>query len=134
MAHPNVPNNTGRGTIIYFSNTLNYKQLQLFQGDEEFEEAVYIEVKLQNNDKLRCSFMYRMGETPADNNDKLMKNLRYISNLKYSHRLIMGDFNFKDVDWEGCAAKTNNREDMNFQFVECFRDCYFYQHINEPTS
>ena len=133
VAHPNVLNNTGRGTIIYVSNTLNYKQLQLFQGDEEFEEAVYIEVKLQNNDKLLCSCMYRRGETPADNNDKLMKNLRYISNLKYSHLLIMGDFNFKDIDWEDCAAKTNNMEDINFQFVECIRDCYFYQHINEPT-
>ena len=100
VAYPNVLNNMGRGTILYVSNTLNYKQLHLFQGDEEFEEAVYIEIKLQNNDKLLCSCMYRRGETWADNNDKLMKNLRYISNLKYSHLLLMADFNFKDIDRE----------------------------------
>ena len=56
----------------------------------------------------------------------------YISNLKYSHLLITDDFNFKDIDWEDCAAKTNNMRDVKFQFVECIRD-YFYQHINEPT-
>ena len=78
VAHPKLLNNTGRGTILYVSNTLNYKQLHSFQGDEEFEEAVYIEVKLQNNDKLLCSWMYRRGETSADNKDKLMKNLRFI--------------------------------------------------------
>ena len=57
VAYPNVLNNMGRGTILYVSNTLNHKQLHLFQGDEEFEEAVYIEIKLQNNDKLLCSCM-----------------------------------------------------------------------------
>ena len=40
VAYPNVLNNTGRGTTLYVSKILNYKQLHLFQGDEEFEEAV----------------------------------------------------------------------------------------------
>ena len=45
----------------------------------------------------------------------------------------MGDFNFKDIDWEDCVAKTNNMEDINFQFVECIRDRCFYHPMNEPT-
>ena len=34
---------------------------------------------------------------------KLMKNIRHVTNLRYNHYLIVGDFNLREIDWENCS-------------------------------
>ena len=133
IVHPNVARNIGRGSILYISKKLIYKELKLFNDSEEFEESITIEVKLKGKDRLLCSCMYRRGESTADNNEKLMENIRHMANLRYSHFLMMGDFNLREIDWENCSSKIKNSTDINSLFTDCVRDCYLYQHIQEPT-
>ena len=98
-----------------------------------FDESIFVEVKLNGTYRLLCTCMYRRGESSEENNEKLLDNLQQISNLNYSHLLIMGDFNLTEIDWENCSSTNKNPTNINFQFAERTKDCYLYQHITECT-
>ena len=125
--------NEGRGSLLYIRKDMNFKQLNLFKEQEQFDESIYVEIKLSDTHRLLCACMYRRGESSDENNTNLINNLRQISNQNYSHLLIMGDFNLTEIDWENCSSTNKNPDNINFQFEECTKDCYLYQHITEHT-
>ena len=100
IIHPNVNKNTGRGTFLYVHNTISHKQLSISPDDEEFQEALFTEIKLNAKETLWCACLYRRGESDPENINKLFQTIRTILDKEYSHILIMGDFNMKDIG--GC--------------------------------
>ena len=52
--------------------------------------------------------------------------------LKYSHILLMGDFNMKEISWVEMST-TVGEDHIAYLFLEAVRDCFFYQHVIEPT-
>ena len=133
LAHQSVTDNTGRGTIMYIHKSITYKQIEVKIGNKEFHEAILIEVNLANADKLLCACLYRRGESNGENNELLLETIQHIYNMNYTHVLIMGDLNFRDIDWESSTTVRNNTADISSQFIECLRDCYLFQHVQEPT-
>ena len=52
--------------------------------------------------------------------------------MKQSHKLIVGDFNYKQIDWDTWFTPKN--ENSNEQmFIDCIQDMYWYQHTLTPT-
>ena len=132
IAHKNIAENKGRGTILYVKENLNNKEL-LLDNDNLFEENVISEISLKDNNKLICALIYRRGKSNAENNQNMLKLFEKLSLLNPSHLLIMGDMNLTEIDWVNQRCKINNTEDINFKFLECMRDCYLFQHVTEPT-
>ena len=134
-AHKNVSDNIGRGSLVYVHNSYISKQvdLKLETPTPNFEEAIYIEIKLNDTETLLCACLYRRGECSDENNEALLNSLYKICNGSYTHVLIMGDLNFPDIDWENWTCKSNNTDDIDHRFIECIRDCYLFQHVSEPT-
>ena len=62
----------------------------------------------------------------------LLKLLNEVNDAKYSHVLIMGDFNFKKINWNTWSTSSPETH-IDFKFIEKVRDCYLYQHVNKPT-
>ena len=133
ITHPNVNNNNGRGSLLYVKKNLNYKQVTITANGNEFQEGLYAEIKLNANETILCACMYRRGESHDENNELLFQTLKNISNMGHSHILIMGDFNMKGIDWINWTSPGQNICDFNHRFIECIRDCYFFQHVTEPT-
>ena len=106
---------------MYVHNSYTSKQvdLKLETTTPNFEEAIYIEIKLNNTETLLCACLYRRGECSDENNAALLNSLYKICNGSYTHVLIMGDLNFPDIDWENWTCKSNNTEDINHRFIEC---------------
>ena len=108
-----------RGCIMYIRKGINYKQITLENKIDNFDENISIEVNLQNNDKLLCTTIYRRGESSPENNDSLLKFLDHVSNnLRYSHQVIIGDFNLKDIEWGDMVSLKNDPHDINKKFLE----------------
>ena len=128
IAHPNVEKNSGRGTIMYIHKNINYKQIEIKINDEQFQEAIFTEIKLKGNDKLLCACMYRRCESSEENNELLFNTMRKIADQKNSHLILMGDFN---LNWTECFYTGNNTEHVAFKFIECVRDCFLFQHVTE---
>ena len=72
------------------------------------------------------------SETSDDNNDNLNHFIRYVSNKKYSHTCILGDFNFRDIDWS-TGSTPHNELSKESKFIEATRDGFLYQHVVKPT-
>jgi hypothetical protein len=49
---------------------------------------------------------------------------------KFSHIMVMGDFNFPKIDWKNWLTKGDK---ISENFVESIRDSYMLQHVMEPS-
>ena len=73
--------------------SLTAKKIEFHTNNQKFEEGVFCEINLANNDKLLCALFYRRRESNDENNDILLRTLEQICNPKYSHLLILQGFN-----------------------------------------
>ena len=133
IPHKNVVSNKGRGSAMYIKNSLDYKEVTFEPEKGHFEEGIFIEINTSNNEKLLCANIYRRGESEKGVNENLLEIMRVISNRNYNHINITGDFNLKSINWETMTTCLTDPDSYENQFIECVRDCYFTQHILEPT-
>ena len=50
----------------------------------------------------------------------------------YSHRCIVGDFNYRDINWSSWTTH-HGEESKEAKFILTVRDCYFFQHTQQAT-
>ena len=55
-----------------------------------------------------------------------------VNNKKYDYLLYVGDFNFKEIDWENNNTNVGP-EHLASKFLESVRDTYVYQHVKQAT-
>ena len=55
------------------------------------------------------------------------------SNKHFSHILIMGDFNYPNIDWENYNSNGDSTESIEYKFIENLQDSFLFQHIKKPT-
>ena len=48
------------------------------------------------------------------------------------HRCIAGDLNFRSINWTNWTT-THGEKSIDGTFIETVRDCFYHQHIEEPT-
>ena len=62
----------------------------------------------------------------------MTRAIKNVVDLKITHILIMGDVNFREIDWNN--EETSVGEDhLATIFLESVRDTYLHQHVKEPT-
>ncbi|XP_071160777.1 uncharacterized protein [Mytilus edulis] len=124
----NFPPNNGRGIIMYIKQELQAVEITF---NHDFKEFTCAKINLMNNDKLLVGCIYKSPSSTEENHRLLNELLLKISNLeeKYTHILLTGDFNFPSINWETWSAKDSISEN----FLECIRDCFFQQMVDQPT-
>ena len=121
--------NKTRGLLVYISSDIHYTPVTF---EQEFTEYLSVKVNLSDKDNLLFSSIYRSPNSSTENNKDLCKLLKEMCASNYSHYITVGDFNLPDIDWEYCTTSTET-SDIHFEFIECLRDCFWHQHILEPT-
>lgn len=86
----------GHGVILYFKHCLHVQAVQRL-NDFDFDESICLQ--LRGNDSLLIGNIYRSPSSSKENNVKLNHLLHAAVDLKCSHILILGDFNYKNLDW-----------------------------------
>ena len=117
----------GRGSALYVRDTIMSAEVQ---NSEICEAAVWSEIKLRNHDKLIIGVVYRSPSSTVAQNDTFVSMIANIVNMKASHLMIMGDFNYPGIDWIMQTSTGAAQEDF---FLEGFRDWFLWQHSNKPT-
>ena len=114
-----------RGIIIYAMKDIKVKQISIANVANE-----YVCVELHNkNGNILISCIYRSPSSSCDNNDNINKLINDISSSKAKFKLIVGDFNFADINWnkwEGHTVASNN-------FLHTIQGLFLMQHITFPT-
>jgi hypothetical protein len=128
MFGKNLEKDNGRGLLLYINKELNGNEVQM---ESNFEENLFVQIKLNNNDKLLIGIIYRSpSERSIEHNSKLRELLVEASNKGFTHILIIGDFNYPEIDWENYNSRGDKTE---YKFVDTVQDCFLFQHINKPT-
>ena len=119
-----------RGCAIYIRNHISAEQITF--EDSNVHDSVWIEVNLLNSDKLLIGCVYRSPNADSVYNDNVNKLLVHISQAGYSHILVVGDFNYKGINWTTWSANVSEKDPAN-KFLEAVRDSYLIQHIETAT-
>ena len=97
-----------------------------------FEESTWVESKLRDADTLLIGVFYRSPNSSRENHDKLRDLIHEAVSRKSSHLLLMGDFNYNDIDWR-LETSPPRLDHPAMAFKECLRDCYLFQRVKDPT-
>ena len=127
--YKNIENNIGRGVMLYIHKSLNSSEVTI---KENYEEGIWAEILLASQDKLLIGVIYRSDSGSVENNMELLSTMQDVSNFKHSHKLIMGDFNFTDIDWNNWNTP-HSEDHIEHKFIECVRDTFLFQHVTKPT-
>ena len=122
----NIENNIGRGQLILVKKNLKHRQVYM---ETKFSECMFVEFDLKSKDKLLIALIYRSESEGEEMSKKLVELINELCNRSYTHLLITGDFNYKNINWEEITSK----DKIETRFLNCVMDNYLHQHITEPT-
>ncbi|XP_066924072.1 uncharacterized protein [Clytia hemisphaerica] len=131
----NLDTDQGRGIVIFVHISIKHLVIDV-KPPVTFNEVCMIEVQLSGKDLLAVACIYRSptrSTSSNENNNNLNLLIKSIAlNKKYSHKCLLGDFNFPTINWENWT--TPHLEDSKEEkFLNALRDAYLHQHVNEPT-
>ena len=92
-----------------------------------------ITVKIDTGNTITIGNIYRSPNNSNEDNTMIMNYIKEASNEDKSNLILVGDFNFPNINWETWVTKTENTESQDYLFLECIRDAYLTQHITENT-
>ncbi|MES9884665.1 MAG: hypothetical protein ABW185_27795, partial [Sedimenticola sp.] len=100
-------NYVGRGVAIYIKEPISAQLVTT--GVYHNIEVVSVSLKLKNTDWLIIHAVYRSPNSQGNYINELSNVLKYErdNGTKFTHRLIVGDFNFKDINWDTEMTEMN---------------------------
>ena len=129
MFHVNLENEEGRGLLMYIHNSLKVEEVKMATN---FQENLFVKVHTQANEHLLVGLIYRSPSHISEpNNKKLREIIEEAESMKCTHCLLMGDFNYPNINWDTMTAKNETSEEQSF--IDCLQDNYFSQMVNKPT-
>ena len=115
---------------------MSYTKLNLRKivpKDDIPDKVLACEINLSKWDKLWFCVSYRSSNSSEYNSKKINELMRKLISLNHSHVPMVGDYNYPKIDWTSYTNEWKH-EDINFEFIECVRDDYMYQHVTTSTS
>jgi hypothetical protein len=117
-----------RGVALYINKKLKSEEIKF---NVKFEESVWAQIRLNNNDMLLLDCIYKSRSRSPENLDELNNLLTKVSKeKKFSHIMVMGDLNFPKIDWKNWSTKGDKKSE---NFAERIRASYRFQHVMENT-
>lgn len=129
MFYLNLDNNEGRGLLMYIHEEINAEEVKL---ETNFEENLFVKIKTSKNESILVGLIYRSpSENSNEKNEQLRKLINEAVNMDNAHLLLMGDFNYPNIDWDLLLVKGEQSEEQ--KFMDCLQDNFLFQHVNRPT-
>ena len=109
---------------------------------EGCKDQGWIKIHTINGESLLCGCVYRSPSNDStisndSTTDGRTKSTNAVINLikkayQRNHKLfIVGDFNYKDIDW--CNDYAPLEKQQLRDFIEVLQNCFLYLHVTEPT-
>jgi len=120
-----------RGMCMYFSTFLNVQEV-FFSGPLSIEH-LWIKVKVVNQDHLLLGCVYRSPSScKLSSTIDLCNLLQTVVGSKPSHLLIVGDFNYSEINW--CSSTISGNDQNAALFLDTVLDCFLFQHAVSLTQ
>ena len=112
----------GGGVLIYVRENLIAYEIHDFDAQCE---ALWVGVRNKSLGEIIIGVCYRSPNASEVEVEKLYSCIKY-----YSQRtaVIMGDFNYGDIDWDSMSSTGQGSK-----FIDLVQDCFLEQHVKEAT-
>jgi len=121
----------GGGLILYIKNTIR-AAINEELTNCEFEESLWCNVEL-NGQRLLVGLCYRSPtSTPVNDENLLTVMEKAVLQTKAQHILIMGDFNYPEIDYAHETVATRHTDQPTLFFNKTQELC-LYQHVTDVT-
>ena len=130
LFHNDLDNKLERGVLIYVMNGMISSGLDV---PVAFSEGIFVTIKLQGGESLIIGNIYRSPSSSLANNIKINEAITYVANKFQVPVLIMGDFNYGDIDWNFLDVPDIATQGSEYLFVRALRKNFLIQHATEPT-
>ena len=129
--HSNIDDqeDSNRGIVIYVKEELSHQVGNIY-FKTDFNEQVWISIKLKKSDELIFGCLYRSPKLNTDNHSSLLKLIEEANQKNSSHMVLVGDFNYPGIDWNNLTATRIEEK----QFLESVCDNFLCQHVEEATK
>ena len=122
--------NDERGVAIYIHKSMEANLVNVCSNPRE---SIWLEIDLNNNDKLLIGCVYRSPSNTKEQNNNFIEMMKEMTQLDYSHYLVMGDFFLPKINWNIWESTSANLADIDNRFIEVLRDAFLWQHVNTAT-
>ena len=119
-----------RGILVYIHNSI--KDVIEVSANSNFEEYLLLSIQMNKTERFLLCCIYRSNSGSDINNLQRNELTKEITNLKYSHLLITGDFNYKSIDWESLTTTKGELSEEQL-FIETIKYCYSHQQVTNNT-
>ena len=121
----------GGGVIIYVKDSLQSVPLTQLTNSE-FNDSVWCQVQ-RDDFRLTIGTCYRSTSSTTNNNNELLNLLdKATHHAARDHILIMGDFNYPELDYNSWTSPLNSENDSS-RFFDKTHDLFLYQHASDFT-
>jgi Reverse transcriptase (RNA-dependent DNA polymerase)/Endonuclease-reverse transcriptase len=120
------PNNN-RGVIVYVHKSIKSKNIDFGM---KFSEYLAIEIESGDGKFLLCN-IYRSPSSQEENDKELNSLITHVSQSYKSKKIIIGDFNFNDINWE--TWQTEFVGSKGNVFIDMLRNNLLLQEVHKPT-
>ena len=115
-----------------------YVKTKLLANPVSFEnvfcfESVWSKILSNKTSTLLLGCVYRSPNSSLENSEHWTTLLKKVSQEKYSHLLVMGDFNYRKINWTDSSTNVGENHCSSL-FLECIRDTYLCQHSADYIS
>ena len=117
-----------RGVCVYVANHLN---ATLLDPKVAFVESVWVEINV-NLEKLILGCIYRSPSCSDENNHKLLELLDEMANLPHDQFIVVGDFNYKEIDWKTRSCNCRNNHPA-YKMFDKLNDLFLTQFQHEAS-
>ena len=125
-------NTTGGRVLLYVHNSLQSESCTPLNYLNIYE-AVWCTIQLRNNDQMLEGVVYRSQNSNFENSSKIIYLIPKISEyVGYSHCLLMGDFNFPNINWATITTLEGDQS-LTASFLNACEDGFLTQHVTKPT-
>ena len=96
---------SGRGVCLHIRTEMS-PSLNNIATNLETEECIFVDCTLQEKERVTIGLFYRSPNSTKENNDKINRTILASMSTNSPHLIIMGDFNFPEIDWTKGTSRT----------------------------
>ena len=130
MSCQNLGASKVRGICIYIAERIHAAEVAFPRS--HFSEQLWLNIKLKGEDSLLLGCIYRSPSAGVEVSVALCDIIRLASQGHTSHLLIVGDFNFGNIDWSTSQSSAPSGHPSHL-FLEAVQDAFLFQHVRNPT-
>ena len=100
----------------------------------QFDEYLLAEVILPDKVSPTLGGIYRSPSANKAVSTKLLTDfIQRVCDAQPSHLLLVGNFNYSDINWKSLTINDSSSPQPYEEFLEVISSCALYQHVSEPT-